>query len=460
MANSFPDLPTDGSTVGLSRCHQLQFMYDFHGKRWTMGEGPGDFWRDENPHLSKNQQLQCGHFCLRISVAVGHGILCWDEELVSEGRCHQLQYHHQFLWKSLWMACGLGIFQSHDPQFGGSQSHQLQQRHEFPGKIWGLAFGPAAFWWTAGCRDPSRCDLLQFGDQFMWERHAMATGPSLLLWPHDQLQSQRGQLQCFDQCLRKGLSVGTGPLSFPRDDRCRGDSKCGDLQCDHQFLWKRLAMGSSIGPFSWDESNGDRSKLHQLQCRHQFLWKRTPTPAICVWSTNDWPSSTIEWKHIFFPSWLSCQHDYLSTINISLPSTAPKSGRQWQMALELFQHMDRNQITPNVVTFNALISAAEKSSAWPKALQIFAEHDFAPDGISWNGFISACCRGLQWQLALKLFHQGEEMNLMEAISYSSAISSCELSNEPCLALGGRSVQTCGVSKPKRLGLQLRCAKLC
>jgi len=85
-------------------------------------------------------------------------------------------------------------------------------------------------------------------------------------------------------------------------------------------------------------------------------------------------------------------------------------GLQWQLALHLFHAMQL--LHPNVVSFNALLSATEKSSAWQQTLRIFGDRrrhrkrsDVDVDVISFNAALGACCKGRQWQLALKLFHQ-------------------------------------------------------
>ncbi|CAL1146831.1 unnamed protein product [Cladocopium goreaui] len=126
-----------------------------------------------------------------------------------------------------------------------------------------------------------------------------------------------------------------------------------------------------------------------------------------------------------------------------------EKGLQWQLALHLFHAMQL--LHPNVVSFNALLSATEKSSAWQQTLRIFGDRrrhrkrsDVDVDVISFNAALGACCKGRQWQLALKLFHQISELaETPNAISYSSAIGSCELSPHGQARLGRWPVLTDG-----------------
>ncbi len=62
-------------------------------------------------------------------------------------------------------------------------------------------------------------------------------------------------------------------------------------------------------------------------------------------------------------------------------------------------------LVPNVITYNAAISACEKGEQWQKALGILAvmpEAGLVPNVITYNAAISACEKGQQWQQALGL----------------------------------------------------------
>ena len=86
--------------------------------------------------------------------------------------------------------------------------------------------------------------------------------------------------------------------------------------------------------------------------------------------------------------------------------------QQTDRAIELFQKMQVQRIIPDVITFNALFAACEQSAEWEKALDLFSEmkrKKVQPDVISFNSLISACANtpsstnySLQAQKLLKI----------------------------------------------------------
>jgi pentatricopeptide repeat protein len=108
-------------------------------------------------------------------------------------------------------------------------------------------------------------------------------------------------------------------------------------------------------------------------------------------------------------------------------SACEKSG-QWEKALELLREMDNRIIKPKVISYCAAISACEKGCQWEKALELLREMDkrgIKPDVISYNAAISACQKGGQWEKALGLLREMGNRNITpNAISYSAAIKAC------------------------------------
>ena len=69
--------------------------------------------------------------------------------------------------------------------------------------------------------------------------------------------------------------------------------------------------------------------------------------------------------------------------------------------------MPNMKVTPNGISYNAAISACEKTGQWQLALSLLSsmpKMKVTPDGISYNAAISACEKGGQWQLALSLLN--------------------------------------------------------
>lgn len=77
------------------------------------------------------------------------------------------------------------------------------------------------------------------------------------------------------------------------------------------------------------------------------------------------------------------------------------SGGFWQGALSLLAQMLAGRVTPDVTSYNALISACEKGGEWQRALHLFqlCRSELQPNLVSYNAMISACQKGWQWQQA-------------------------------------------------------------
>ena len=79
-------------------------------------------------------------------------------------------------------------------------------------------------------------------------------------------------------------------------------------------------------------------------------------------------------------------------------------------ALEIFEQMKREGVKPTVVTYSALISAAEKGQQWKLALEVLEEMKAAGHGanvIAYSAAISALSKGQMWHKALELFREIE-----------------------------------------------------
>ncbi len=62
--------------------------------------------------------------------------------------------------------------------------------------------------------------------------------------------------------------------------------------------------------------------------------------------------------------------------------------------------MQAKGLTPDVITYNAAISACDKGRQWQEALRLVYEmlaKGLTPDVITYNAAIFACEKGSQWQ---------------------------------------------------------------
>ena len=68
------------------------------------------------------------------------------------------------------------------------------------------------------------------------------------------------------------------------------------------------------------------------------------------------------------------------------------AGAQWEKANEVFEEMQSQGCTPDVVTYTALISSYEKGGQWRRALQAYNQmrhQRCVPDSIVYNAIIDA-----------------------------------------------------------------------
>jgi pentatricopeptide repeat domain-containing protein 1 len=95
----------------------------------------------------------------------------------------------------------------------------------------------------------------------------------------------------------------------------------------------------------------------------------------------------------------------LVTLLLSSAPPCPFFAPQWELALELFQEMVREQCTPNTVTYNSLITALAQGAQWQKAGEVFEQmqgQGCHPDVVTYTALISAFEKGGQWRLALEV----------------------------------------------------------
>ncbi|OLP90954.1 Pentatricopeptide repeat-containing protein, chloroplastic [Symbiodinium microadriaticum] len=106
-----------------------------------------------------------------------------------------------------------------------------------------------------------------------------------------------------------------------------------------------------------------------------------------------------------------------------------EKGKQWTQALELLCHLDKLQLTGNVITYNAAISACGKCGRWRVALSLLEElrsSGLEATEVTYGAVVSACEKGGQWERALLLLQDLEEGHCRgSAITYNAAISACD-----------------------------------
>ena len=119
-----------------------------------------------------------------------------------------------------------------------------------------------------------------------------------------------------------------------------------------------------------------------------------------------------------------------NVIAYSSAITCCEKSAQWERAFAIFEDMKKKTVTPNVVTFNAVISCSKDSQ---RASQLFLEMSslkIQPDIVSYTSWINAC---QHWQHALLVFSSMARLQ-PNLISFNSLLKSCEKASQWRMAL--------------------------
>ncbi|CAJ1367620.1 unnamed protein product, partial [Effrenium voratum] len=109
--------------------------------------------------------------------------------------------------------------------------------------------------------------------------------------------------------------------------------------------------------------------------------------------------------------------------------TACEKGSTWPAALQLLHAAAREKLQLDTIIMNSAISACEKGGAWQQALLLLTSFPkrqlLRDDVISFNAAISACEKADHWRLALHLLEKTWRTKLRASIiTFNAAISAC------------------------------------
>eukprot|EP00434_Breviolum_minutum_P039728 symbB.v1.2.035291.t1/scaffold4714.1/size36000/1 len=111
--------------------------------------------------------------------------------------------------------------------------------------------------------------------------------------------------------------------------------------------------------------------------------------------------------------------------------------RRWKEAIELVEEMWAVRITPDVISYTSAISACANTGHWKEALQLLAEMERAgirADVRVFNAAINACAQAGESERALQLLDSMPDRKLMpDVITYNAAINACAQSGEYAVA---------------------------
>eukprot|EP00397_Hematodinium_sp_SG-2012_P017604 GEMP01018010.1.p1 GENE.GEMP01018010.1~~GEMP01018010.1.p1 ORF type:complete len:635 (+),score=133.95 GEMP01018010.1:206-2110(+) len=126
--------------------------------------------------------------------------------------------------------------------------------------------------------------------------------------------------------------------------------------------------------------------------------------------------------------------------------SALEKGRQWELALAVFDSMRRNNTAPTHITYNAVLSALEKGKQWEKSLELFygsAKEDGKRDVVAHNAVLSALEKGQTiagnscWRHAVHLLVEMMSSTshvVPDVISFNAVLGTCAKAGEWCVAL--------------------------
>ena len=245
------------------------------------------------------------------------------------------------------------------------------------------------------------------------------------------------------------MALGIGFV--PRNDSSGSGSRCGELlvgdvcdvlffptffdsqKCVFPIVYQNLVMiyttcfwqviGHGLWAFPWFptcshlKSDDDSRQLR----RFAFGDVRCHRSGYCVAIT-----SCGHWQlaYSFFQAMKTDQvSPTVVTYNAVLSSTERSDG-QWQLVSDFFNQMS-SKMAPDVLTMTSAMTALGKGSQWDVAMKLWeAMHrkSLRSNVITYNAAISCCEKAFQWQLALELF---QNMPRTDVITHNAAISSCE-----------------------------------
>mmetsp|Transcript_85716 Transcript_85716/g.260170 ORF Transcript_85716/g.260170 Transcript_85716/m.260170 type:complete len:155 (-) Transcript_85716:62-526(-) len=116
--------------------------------------------------------------------------------------------------------------------------------------------------------------------------------------------------------------------------------------------------------------------------------------------------------------------------------SACERGRAWSWALQLFEDLRPARLEPTLITYNTAISACDKASRWAQALALLAASGQCGQGPSVVGFgaaLSACTRAERWLLGLSLLDQMRQ----HSIRANAVMSGITTALVPALAAARR-----------------------
>lgn len=176
----------------------------------------------------------------------------------------------------------------------------------------------------------------------------------------------------------------------------------------------------------------------------QALWtlasckRRELQPHVVAYNTVISTLAECRWEVallIFHEALMYSRPDVI-TYNAAISASA--AGSCWQAALHFLTSAKEGLVQCDAITYNAAMSSCESKGLWQGALALLADMTdcgLKPDVISFDTAMSACDKAEQWQQAVELLLKLREASLKEdAVTCSTLVSACVKGEEWALAL--------------------------
>eukprot|EP00434_Breviolum_minutum_P025777 symbB.v1.2.022786.t3/scaffold2040.1/size91418/2 len=110
---------------------------------------------------------------------------------------------------------------------------------------------------------------------------------------------------------------------------------------------------------------------------------------------------------------------------------ACERARQWQRALVTLEEMQREDLTPDIISFSSAMAACELCARWDLALTLLSQARAAKLDLTLaacSTAVSACAQGRKWRWAMRLFEAARPLGLdvgdVASVVESNDIGSC------------------------------------
>ncbi|CAE7587345.1 unnamed protein product [Symbiodinium natans] len=121
----------------------------------------------------------------------------------------------------------------------------------------------------------------------------------------------------------------------------------------------------------------------------------------------------------------------------NLPWSGGGPWRRWEMTVGLLEKMQALGFSPEIATFNAVLSACARAQELAQCkllLDTVNGASLQPDTVTCDHLIGGCCRRGLWEQALLLLGRARDLSLADVSTFEEGLQACFRGRQPRLAL--------------------------